>query len=135
MNIVNDDLNVEKFLYKYIIESTIYLKDIWSQLIISVESERKSREKVFQLSKVLEKYKELYAIQMYLNSISLKSLFFDKKENIKKSDISSINNKIAMLMTQIDGAISRLEFILNERIENNNNNDIFSNVFIYYLYK
>ena len=136
INLISENTNAEKFLHKHIIESTFYVRDLWKLLINHVEAERKAKEKEAQLFRVLDQYKQLYSIQMYLNSISIKNIFFDdkKKKILKKKidlDIITIKNKIALMLTEIDGAITRLESILNEKLDKSKTKtDIFSNELI-----
>lgn len=131
VNFINDESGVEKYLHKHIIESTFYIKDLWELLIHHVEEEKKSKEKVAQIVRILDKYKELYSIQMYLRSISLKKIFQDKNTGKNKNSgvDNELKNKMVYLMTEIDGAITRLEYFMNERIDDSKmNTDNFSNV-------
>jgi hypothetical protein len=133
INFSNDEASIEKYLHKHVIESTFYIRDLWELLIHHVEGERKSKEKEEQVIKVLDKYKELYSIQMYLRSISLKNIFQqDKNKSKKKRDSETdhqMKNKVLMMMTEVDGAITRLESIMNERLDvSKNKTDSFSNV-------
>jgi hypothetical protein len=133
VNFTNDESSVEKFLHKHIIESTFYIRDLWELLIHHVEGEKKSKEKEEQIIRILDKYKELYSIQMYLRSISLKKIFQDKnKGKIKDAESDKeMKNKIVLLMTEIDGAITRLESFMNERLDaSQTKSDNFSNVIL-----
>jgi hypothetical protein len=45
---------------------------------------------------------------------------------MKNIDMNKLKNKIALSITQIDGAIVKLEKILNEKIDDKKHEDIFS---------
>lgn len=121
LNFQNTDILVEKFIYKHIIESTIQIRDLWTLLISHVESHRIAKEKENQMLGVLDAYKEMHSIQMYLNSLSLKTLFFTENKSDPKAKkevtMKEIKNRVINLMTDVDGAINKLKTILKENYE------------------
>jgi hypothetical protein len=129
-NTENDKDNIiEKFLHKHIIESTFYIRDLWLLLIQNVEIHRKAKEKEEQLIKVVDRYKELNAIQFYLNSVSFSNAFKFKPCNNNNKNINLIKElktRITLLITEIDGAITRLEAFIKKVLEEPN--DLLSKV-------
>ena len=122
------DKNVEFFWYNFKESVVNTLHSLTKETKILL---KKSKEKVAQIVRILDKYKELYSIQMYLRSISLKKIFQDKNTGKNKNSgvDNELKNKMVYLMTEIDGAITRLESFMNERIDDSKmNTDNFSNV-------
>ncbi len=92
--------------------------------------------KINQINTVLSKFKEIYSIYNYLSKTNLKNLIYEvNKNDMKNIDMNKLKNKIALSITQIDGAIVKLDKLLNERIDekNSKHEDIFSKELILML--
>lgn len=140
LNILDDNTTeADKFIYKYVIESTFYVRDLWKILIQNVKELRKAKEKENAMEKVLENYKELHSIQMYLNSISLSNIMIKNKKNKDINDNKTDNpdvedynqEKIDEMIKQTDGAIKRLQYLVNKYMDCNY--DTFSKVYAYII--
>ncbi len=95
-----------------------------------------SQVKINQINTVLTKFKEVYSIYNYLSKTNLKNLIYEiNKNDMKNIDMNKLKNKIALSITQIDGAIVKLDKILNERTDekNSKHEDLFSKELILML--
>jgi hypothetical protein len=104
--------------------------------MISIKNEHMSQVKINQINTVLTKFKEVYSIYNYLSKTNLKNLIYEiNKNDMKNIDMNKLKNKIALSITQIDGAIVKLDKILNERTDekNSKHEDLFSKELILML--
>jgi hypothetical protein len=104
--------------------------------MISIKNEHMCQVKINQINTVLSKFKEIYSIYNYLSKTNLKNLIYEvNKNDMKNIDMNKLKNKIALSITQIDGAIVKLDKLLNERIDekNSKHEDIFSKELILML--
>ncbi len=109
------DSNVEKFLYKHIIESTLYIRDLWNLLIYNVRARKLTYEKQQQFLLVTNKFKHLSGIQKYLNSIDISRIF-----TVSNNKMTDIKTGIIIVITEIDGVICRLEEMLKDYLDTKN---------------
>jgi len=104
--------------------------------MISIKNEHRSQVNINQINTVLTKFKEVYSIYNYLSKTNLKNLIYEiNKNDMKNIDMNKLKNKIALSITQIDGAIVKLDKILNERTDekNSKHEDLFSKELILML--
>ena len=119
----------ELFIYKHVIESSLHMFELWNQLMISMRNEHQLTVKVNQINIILERFRKVYDIYTYLSKVNLKSMMTDMNKNeMNNFNIDKLKNKIAISITQIDGAIVRLDKLLEKKVEDKNtkSEDIFS---------
>jgi len=136
VNIIDETTtDADRFIYKFIIETSFYIRDLWKLLIENIREHRKAKEKEVALEKVFENYKELHSIQMYLNSISMQKVMESiKKRNAPDSDSDNhLNKNLEDIIKQTDGSIKRLEILLNKFLDYDS--DHFTKVNFFNLYK
>lgn len=141
----NDD-DAEKMLYSYLVDSVIQLKEIWSQWLTSFESSCIYRQKIEQIDRVGKRYDELFGIHQYINTISIADVIYKAKEGsihdqsshdysylfrqeTKAARITDDDGDEAVwkYLSELEFVIKKLGGILDSRIENESNCDIFSN--------
>jgi hypothetical protein len=117
VNIIDETTtDADRFIYKFIIETSFYIRDLWKLLIENIREHRKAKEKEVAMEKVFDNYKELHSIQMYLNSISVQKVVDSiKKNNAPDSESdNNLNKNLEDIIKQTDGSIRRLEILLNK---------------------
>jgi hypothetical protein len=98
--------NIEKQIYKYIIESTKYIKDLWLQNNTSLKEIELLDKKISQVGKIFQIYKSYYFIQCHLNSINLKDAFpkevinEDNKYNSNEIGLSVKSNPLFNILAK-----------------------------------
>lgn len=107
----------ELFCYKYVIESTIYIQNLWKIVTEDLIQEKKNKELISNISKSLERYKELYGLHMYMNTLSLKNIIYEKEDQKITDYNTNIKNKLDSYILEIDGVISKLEGFIQEKYE------------------
>ena len=114
----NERISNEKFVYKNVIESVIYVRDLWEKLIERLEEENSLRFEIEKITEGMEYFKELNGIQNYLETIKFK--FYHQNE--KMDEKLFIEKKIFAKnqLNQIDGALNRLNRLKNDVINNEN---------------
>ncbi|MCQ2819112.1 MAG: hypothetical protein MJ252_17760 [archaeon] len=107
----------DKFVIKNLIESTVFLGDLWGKLIGEIEIENDLREKVKLWKEDLKKLEELTGIQSYLEKFKFLILYKDLKPTTKDI-LKAQEKKINLEIKQIEGMAARLllirDALLNE---------------------
>lgn len=102
-------LQSEQYIYKTLIQSTMYISDLWEMLIEKINSETTRREKLKEITKTVNRFKDIYCTQIYLEKLDFPFPF--KKElnqSIKKNMVESI--------AQVDGCVFHIQKIISETI-------------------
>lgn len=107
----------ELFCYKYIIESTVYIQNLWKTTTEDLLQEKQNKELVSNISKSLERYRELYGLHMYMNTLSLKNIIYEKEDGKVTDFNANIKNKLDSYVLEVDGVISKLENFIQEKYE------------------
>jgi hypothetical protein len=103
------------------IESTINVKDIWLELFVCLIKELQSIRNLSNVKVTVEYIKELYGLQRQLDNINFQTIF-NKSDKVPENEyISKIQseNKIGLLLTEIDGVINRLESLFKDKMLRN----------------
>ena len=123
--ICNEVDESEKFLYKNIIESTMTIKDLWTETISEFKEENEKREEIQVILDKVRYFKDIFGIQVYLEKVQFEFLL-PNEENDKKIYLEK-KFKVKDQFNQIDGAISRLlkikEIVLDKVIQAKNENE------------
>ena len=123
--ICNEVDESEKFLYKNIIESTMTIKDLWTETISEFKEENEKREEIQVVLDKVRYFKDIFGIQVYLEKVQFEFLL-PNEENDKKIYLEK-KFKVKDQFNQIDGAISRLlkikEIVLDKVIQAKNENE------------
>ena len=114
----NERILNEKFIYKNIIESTIYIRDLWEKLIQKLEEENLLRFEIEKINEGMKYFKELNGIQNYLETIKFK--FYDENEKMDEKIINEKKTLVQNQLNQIDGALNRLNRLKYDIMNNEN---------------
>ena len=114
----NERILNEKFIYKNIIESTIYIRDLWEKLIQKLEEENSLRFEIEKINEGMKYFKELNGIQNYLETIKFK--FYDENEKMDEKIINEKKTLVQNQLNQIDGALNRLNRLKYDIMNNEN---------------
>ena len=120
----NERILNEKFIYKNIIESTIFIRDLWEKLIQKLEEENLLRFEVEKINEGMKYFKELNGIQNYLETIKFK--FIDENEKMDEKIFIQKKTSVQNQLNQIDGALNRLDRLKYDIM----NNDYFKKTYI-----
>jgi hypothetical protein len=120
----NERILNEKFIYKNIIESTIFIRDLWEKLIQKLEEENLLRFEVEKINEGMKYFKELNGIQNYLEAIKFK--FIDENEKMNEKIFIQKKTSVQNQLNQIDGALNRLDRLKYDIM----NNDYFKKTYI-----
>lgn len=104
-----DQLAAERFFYKYIIDISNNIKLSLETLLSTIESEKDTKDILTTEGKLLEKYKELYGVHIYLNTLGIKGN--DKKKE-KETDQAS-----SFVIEELDGVMNKLENVIAKKLE------------------
>ena len=114
----NERILNEKFIYKNIIESTIYIRDLWEKLIQKLEEENSLRFEIEKINEGMKYFKELNGIQNYLETIKFK--FYDENEKMDEKILNEKKTLVQNQLNQIDGALNRLNRLKYDIMNNEN---------------
>ena len=114
----NERILNEKFIYKNIIESTIYIRDLWEKLIQKLEEENLLRFEIEKINEGMKYFKELNGIQNYLETIKFK--FYDENEKMDEKILNEKKTLVQNQLNQIDGALNRLNRLKYDIMNNEN---------------
>ena len=114
----NERILNEKFIYKNIIESTIFIRDLWEKLIQKLEEENLLRFEVEKINEGMKYFKELNGIQNYLETIKFK--FYDENEKMDEKILNEKKTLVQNQLNQIDGALNRLNRLKYDIMNNEN---------------
>jgi hypothetical protein len=114
----------EKFIYKNIIESTIFVKDLWEKVIKRLEEENFLRFEIEKIAEGIDNFKELNGIQNYLQTIKFE--FYKEDELTKEKIFVHKKTNAKNQLNQIDGALNRLSKLKYDIM----NDEYFKNTYI-----
>jgi hypothetical protein len=111
----------EKFIYKTMIESTINIKDLWFDLFLCIKNELMGIMNLSNVKITIDYIKELYGLHRQLHNINFQTIFKKVDKNAENEHIEKIDkeNRISLLLTEIDGVINRLEYLFKEKMLKN----------------
>lgn len=112
---------IEKQTYKYIIESTKYIKELWLQNNTSLKEIELLDKKISQVGKIFQIYKSYYFIQCHLNSINLRDAL-PKEINeddlgSKNVGISTKNNPLFNILARNKNSINESQSVVKEKLD------------------
>jgi hypothetical protein len=124
---INDDNEEnrisEVFLYKYLVDISSNMKFLWEQLIGNLELERELKDQITAESDMSNKYKEIYGIHIYLNTLGINSLIDQKtKLNANADELKQNITRYSYLVNEIDGIINKIESIIVSKLETKESN-------------
>ena len=129
-----ENLISERYLYKYLVDISSNMKYLWEQLIGNLELERELKDQITNESEMSEKYKEIYGIHIYLNTLGINSLIDQKnKFNGNNEDLKQSLAKYSHLINEIDGIINKIESIIVNKLESKASNAT-NEITLYYAY-
>jgi hypothetical protein len=126
MSNVNEEAKTAQLIYRYLDNSTVYLKELWFEMNKSFAYEQSCDKKIKQIRNVQEVFKKLYKTQINLNAIDLSYAL--PPDGAKDIDVALIITKINVLEKSIDTIITELHKFLRESEENHLDFDNYSNV-------
>jgi hypothetical protein len=127
LNTLSEEAKTTQLIYKYLDNSTVYLKELWTEVNRSFAEEQACDKKIKQIKNVQEIFKKLYKIQVNLNAIDLSYALPAETGGI--INVSLVITKINVLEKSIDTIITELHKFIRESEENSLDFDNFSNVF------
>jgi hypothetical protein len=103
------------------IESTINVKDLWLELFVCLIKELQSMKNLANVKVTIEYIKELYGLQRQLSNINFQTIFKKSEKSFENEYVEKIHteNRIGLLMTEIDGVINRLENLFKDKMLKN----------------
>lgn len=117
----DENLSSEVFTHKYIIDITSNLKYLWESLLSSIESEKELKEQITKENGLFDKYKEIYGIHIYLNTLGINNIL-EQKGNFTNNEDKGITSKFNSILNELDGVINRLDSIISNKLQTKETN-------------